>query len=148
MGHAELIEDLDKLIKHDEDRVMIVNLGPQDDRRYALRWHEPSGDPIRTVRGANRLAIEALPVFPTAPVGQELNTTGFTQRRGKGVFLTWPIWKPMIELDIVRSLLAHSELQSERPNRKKLSKMGIAEIYRSQRITQGKFRNFTQSYPV
>ena len=32
MGHAELIEDLDKLIKHDEDRVMIVNLGPQDGR--------------------------------------------------------------------------------------------------------------------
>lgn len=32
MGHAELIEALDKIIKHDEDRVMIVNLGPADGR--------------------------------------------------------------------------------------------------------------------
>ena len=30
MGHAELIEALDKLINHDEDRIMIVNLGPAD----------------------------------------------------------------------------------------------------------------------
>ncbi len=32
MGHAELIEILDTIIKHDEDRVMIINLGPQDGR--------------------------------------------------------------------------------------------------------------------
>lgn len=31
-GHAELIEALDGIIKHDEDRVMIVDLGPADGR--------------------------------------------------------------------------------------------------------------------
>ena len=66
---------------------------PQDDRRYALRWKEPSGDPVRTMRGANRLAVEALPLFPTAPGERQLHTTGFTQRRGEGVLFTWPIWK-------------------------------------------------------
>ena len=32
LGHAELIEAVDSIIKHDEDRVMIVNLGPRDGR--------------------------------------------------------------------------------------------------------------------
>ena len=31
-GHAELIEALDRLINHDEDRIMVVNLGPADGR--------------------------------------------------------------------------------------------------------------------
>ena len=61
---------------------------PADDRRYALRWKEPSGDPILTMRGANRLAIEALPLFPTAPVRSGLETTGFrTGGRGGVVVL-------------------------------------------------------------
>ena len=29
-GHAELIEALDRIINHNEDRIMIVNLGPAD----------------------------------------------------------------------------------------------------------------------
>ncbi len=52
---------------------------PADDRRYALRWAEPSGDPIRTVRGANALAVLGLPLFPTQPVTHGLRTTAFVQ---------------------------------------------------------------------
>jgi len=54
-----------------------------DDRRYALRWKEPSGDRILTMRGANRLAIEAMPLMPIAPVRNRLETTGFTQEKKK-----------------------------------------------------------------
>ncbi|GIW91737.1 MAG: hypothetical protein KatS3mg109_2169 [Pirellulaceae bacterium] len=50
-----------------EDDRPSLRWDPEDDRRYALRWSDPSGDPIRTVRGANRLAIEALPLFPYRP---------------------------------------------------------------------------------
>ena len=76
---------------------------PVDDRRYAQRWGNPSNDPIKTVRGANRLAVEALPLFPTAPANGQLDTTGFTQRRGAGVLFSWPIWKDQLRLDVVRS---------------------------------------------
>ena len=122
---------------------------PIDDRRYALRWNEPSGDPIRTMRGANRLAIEALPLFPTAPgKNKRLDTTGFSQLSGRDVFLSWPIWESPITVDVVRSLLSLDELQSLQPDHKSLSAKGVVEIFRSQRITTGKYRNFTPAAPV
>ncbi len=121
---------------------------PLDDRRYALRWEEPSGDPVRTMRGANRLAVEALPLFPTAPGERKLHTTGFTQRRSEGVLFTWPIWEMPLNIDTVRSLLSLAELQKPRPDRKNLFARGIVEIYRSQRITRDKYRNFAPAVPV
>ncbi len=121
---------------------------PVDDRRYALRWKEPSGDPVRTMRGANRLAVEALPLFPTAPGERNLHTTGFTQRRGEGVLFTWPIWEVPLNIDTVRSLLSLAELQEPRPDRKSLFAKGVVEIFRSQRITRDKYRNFTPAVPA
>ena len=121
---------------------------PMDDRRYALRWKEPSGDKILTVRGANRLAIEALPLLPTAPYRNGLETTGFSHRPEEGVQFSWPIWKPKITIDIVRSLLSLKELQTLKPDRDTLSRMGIVEVFRSQRITEGKYRNFTSAISV
>jgi len=121
---------------------------PMDDRRYALRWLQPSGDPAKTVRGANRLAIEALPLLPTAPVKGRLETTGFTQRKGRGAVWTWPIWTAPVGLDVVRSLVSLPELQNDAPDRRALAAMGIAEVYRCQRITQGKYRNFTPAHPA
>jgi hypothetical protein len=121
---------------------------PADDRRYALRWKEPSGDPIRTVRGANRLAVEALPLLPTAPVGINLETTGFRRRRGEGVAFTWPVWTAPVRVDTVRSLLSFAELQKDAPDARSLAAMTIAELYRAQRLTLGKYRNFSQAVPV
>lgn len=120
---------------------------PTDDRRYALRWGEPSGDPVRTVRGTNRLAVEALPLLPVMPVGRSLETTGFSQRRGE-VRWTWPIWEGFLDLDTMRSLLALQELQQPQPSREQLGRIGVIEVYRSMRITQGKYRNFTPAVPV
>lgn len=131
-----------------EDEKPSMRWDPQDDRRYALRWKEPSGDPMKTVRGANRLAIEALPLFSTAPVGRILQTTGFTRTRRNGVMFTWPIWDVSLSLNVVRSLLALDGLQVNAPNRKLLKSMGVVEIYRSQRITQDKYRNFTPAVPA
>jgi hypothetical protein len=121
---------------------------PMDDRRYALRWDEPSGDPIRTVRGANALAIQGLPLFPTQPRDGTLETTGFYRVPRKGVFFTWPIWEDPLPLDVVRSLLALRELQAESPAPQRLRALGVVEVFRSQRITQGKYRNFTYGVPV
>lgn len=121
---------------------------PVDDRRYALRWNEPAGDPIRTVRGANALAIQGLPMFPTQPRDGALHTTGFERAPRKGTFFTWPIWEDPIPVDVVRSLLALRELRDESPPRHRLRALGVIEIVRSQRITQGKYRNFTPGVPV
>jgi len=128
---------------------------PVDDRRYALRWNEPSGDPIRTVRGANALAILGLPLFPTQPLGVTLGTTGFS-RIPRKTFFTWPIWEDPLPLDVVRALLGLRELQlhgdtspHERLQaRERLRARGVIEVFHSQRITQGKYRNFTSGVPV
>ena len=123
---------------------------PLDDVRYALRWCNPSGDPDRkkggSMWGANRLAIEALPLFPTAPVGTTLETTGFRLKKREGVFWTWPLWETPLTLDPLRSLVALGELQTDEPNRDRLASMGIVEVMRCQRITQGKFRNFSMTW--
>lgn len=121
---------------------------PNDDRRYALRWLEPSGDPIRTVRGANRLAIEGIPLLPTMPVKGRLETTGFTQEKRRQAVWSWPIWKQQIGLKVLSSLISLPELQKDNPDRNALMAMGIAEVYRCYRITEGKYRNFTIAHPV
>jgi hypothetical protein len=121
---------------------------PIDDRRYALRWHKPAGDPLTTVRGANRLAIEALPMLPTIPVKTRLETTGFTQYKGQGTIWSWPLWDVPLGLDEIRSVLSHPMLKNETPDRHALLAIGVIEIYRCRRITQGKYRNFTPAQPI
>ncbi len=121
---------------------------PADDRRYALRWDEPSGDPVRTVRGANRLAVEGLPMFPTAPVGTDLMTTGFSGRGSRGTFWKWPIWEAPVSVDVVRSLLSLPDVQESQVPRDRLRRMGVVEVFRSQRLTIGKYRNFAPAEPA
>lgn len=125
---------------------------PSDDRRYALRWKNPSdqsrGYAIKTVRGANRLAIEALPLLPTAVEGARLRTTGFSGTNSTNTFLTWPIWNAPLGCDSVASLIALRELQRPAPNRNKLAAMGVVEVYRSQRIRVNKNRSFTVATPA
>lgn len=116
----------------------------EDDRRYALRWDEPSKDPVRTVRGANLLAIAGLPFFATVPLsGHELATTGFKGKGSRDTYVTWPIWRGWLPLETVRSLLSLRELQADDATAATLSAHGIDAVYRSQRITLGKYRNFT-----
>lgn len=120
---------------------------PEEDRRYALRWGNPAKGGVKTVRGANRLAVEGLPMFPTAPVGHELQTTAFSVRDRATIF-TWPIWQVAAGMDLVRSLLALPEIQKPEPNRQHLHAIGIAEVYASERLTIGKFRNFARAMPA
>src|SRR5205807_251238 len=67
---------------------------PSEDRRHAYQWHKPSGDPTRKKRGgmlgANRLALEAWPLFPLLPAGGRLATRGFQGNKARDTFWTWP----------------------------------------------------------
>jgi hypothetical protein len=134
---------------------MTLRWDPSDDNRYALRWSDPSGDPDRkttgSMWGANRLAIEALPLFPTLPTHRQLETVGFHTQGARKTDWTWPIWDVFAGVDTVRSLLDMTDVhRSDRAGMqpKGLGARGIVEIYRSRRLTTGKFRNFTMGAPV
>ena len=126
---------------------------PADDVRYALRWRDASGYPERkrsgTMWGANRLAIEALPLLPTMPTEQGgLATVGFSISKAEGAVWTWPVWSGSCTVETVRSMLSLGELQRARPSRATLARMGIREVFRCHRIRQGKYRNLTPAQAV
>lgn len=150
---AHIYKALYKAWKYDDPlRNMSMRWDPADDSRYALRWSNPSGDRERQYRGsmwgANRLAIEGLPLFPVMPTRRQLETVGFRTAGARGTFLTWPIWESPIELETLRSVLSIKELQADHPDREKLMSRGVAEVFRCQRLTVGKFRSFTSAMPV
>ncbi len=124
---------------------------PRDDRRHAYMAQDPSdqsrGNEIRTMRGANRLAIEALPLFPTMPAADGARTRAFF-RSGSDVALTLPVWEEPIGISTLSSLLGHPEIVKERPERRWLRLMGVVELYRARRVTEGYYRNFTLGRPV
>jgi hypothetical protein len=117
---------------------------PKEDRRYALRATNPSKSPALGVPGANRLAFEALPLFPTFADSHRVITRCFVTKR-RDTLITWPIWNPPIGLSTVETLLSHPELLADEPDESILRPLGVVELFRSARITVGKFRNFTPS---
>ncbi|HHW09993.1 MAG TPA: hypothetical protein GXX29_08490 [Firmicutes bacterium] len=146
------IEHLDQALFQQwdyRDGYFSLRWDPIEDQRYALRWDNPSNSEKKIVIGANSLAIEALQLLPTAPVGTECRTTGFHDEKGRGTFFTWPIWTVKIGINTIRSLLAYPGLhQSELPH-EDLSAMGVAAVYRSQRIRPNQYySNFAPPHPV
>lgn len=131
---------------------MNLRLDPMDEKRYALQWNNPSGDPTRNhsgnVLGANALAILGIPYLTVAPVGNKLQTTGFQGHLSRDCYWTWPIWNVPLSCDVVASVLTLAELQEQKIDHEKLTPRGIVAVYRSQRITTGKFRNFTPAESV
>jgi hypothetical protein len=131
------------------DKGYSMRWDPLDAAEYALRWGDPGKDGAWAVWGANMLAVEALPLFPTQPVSRRLRTTGFQpKQRGKLPQFTWPIWTDWASLDTVRSLISLQELQQpdEDFTRRALEARGIAEVYRAQRVRIGQGANFKVSF--
>lgn len=128
---------------------------PAEYRSYALRWDNPAkkSEVAKTERGANRLAVEALPLLPTAiSRAGGLQTTGFKQPRNSDEpRISWPIWICSINIDAVASVLRLDELQTESPSWRWLTRLGIAAVYRSYKFKVGKngeYGNFTPGVPV
>jgi hypothetical protein len=127
---------------------MSMRWDPSDAAEYALQWKKPSSEGAGAVLGANRLAIEALPFFPTAPSRNGLETTGFQRRERLNEF-TWPIWSHWAGFASVRSLLGlaefhtDTELENNRDTsaHKALLVRGIEAVYRSQRAWIGEGKN-------
>jgi len=127
------------------DKGYSLRWDPDDAKEYALRWRDPSVGGVFSVWGANRLAFEALPLFPTVPTHSGLRTSGFrTQNRAHE--FTWPIWTHPISVDTVRSLIGLRELEEDAPDRARLQGMGVEEIFRVQRVRIGQGANFKVSF--
>lgn len=129
---------------NDEGRGLNLRWDPLDDRRYATRWKNPSSDASVTMRGANRLAIEALPFMTVALVGRRAETTGFHSNNW-----IWPIWDGELVLPVVSTVLQMSNLAGrDASERLELANRGVVERFMSRRITVGKFRNFTPAQSI
>ena len=132
-----------------EDKKLTFRWDPVENRGYALQWQDPSDDGALTERGANCLALFALPYFPTIPTKGQAETTGFGLKKPRQSSFTWPIWQHRISLDIAASMLGISELQREQPPRLELEARGIAAVYRCDRVmTSTYYANFTPARRV
>ncbi|MDE3156899.1 MAG: hypothetical protein KGN76_17500 [Acidobacteriota bacterium] len=132
-----------------------LHFDPGEDRRHALQWNQPSGDPDRKksggMLGASRLAVEALPLFTSLPERGRLHTLGFSGLRRDDTRWTWPVWRHPIDLETTRSLLGLPELQQEHPSEdalRHLRRRGVVAVLRTHRILVGKTPNFTPAQRI
>jgi len=123
---------------------------PAEDRRYALRFKNPSGDAGRTVHGANRLASVGLAALPGAAVvrrrGVRFLTLGAEAGPDGALGITWPIWTRAASLAAIQALLGHPALVPG--DHGDMRHLGVVERRRANRIANGKFMNFTRAEVV
>lgn len=120
---------------------------PAEDRRYAHRASNPSGQAVTTVPGANLLGALGFALFVAAPHGSNLLTLAFG-RGPEGRYVTWPIWDGALSLASIRALLAHPELVRTTPKREELAPYGVVELMRAPRIQTDKYFNFGPARPL
>lgn len=131
-----------------------IRWDPADDSRYATRWRNPSGDPARkrsgSVLGANRLAFEALPLFPCFAAGERLATTGFIPL-DRAPHFTWPVWSAAWGVDAVRSALSSVDppWPWAEPQRVMLPRqLGVPAWYQCEKVANSDYSNFAPSKVV
>lgn len=117
---------------------------PAEDRRYALRANDPSGDPAGMQHGANRLAAIGLPALPGAAIrrrGTRFLNLGTSYGGDGAIRVTWPIWTRAARLPGIRALLSHPALSQDDPKEIRTSLLDIPMVFRARRMSVGKFFN-------
>jgi len=126
-----------------EDERYSLRLDVTEDRRYALLDRDPtaSGNKPRTLWGANRLAFEALRLYPAMPSRQGMAVRAWRARSGnwrEDCAVRWPLWTPPLTAAVVASLLGLPALWSDAPGaRDELRQMGVFAVYESRRVAVG-----------
>ncbi len=132
-----------------EDRRCALRWDPAEYHGYALQWSDPSKQSATSEQGANRLALAALPLLPTVPVGSRAVTTAFGRPGGKREYFTWPIWQVALPVQVVRSLLSLSVLQTVHPSTEELTSRGITAVFRSESLMTSKYyRNLSPAQRI
>jgi hypothetical protein len=122
----------------------------EEDRRYALRFVDPSGDAPTTEHGANRLAIAGLLSLQSAPIVRR-NTVHLATRAVSRhspnwrPLITWPIWTQPATLPAIHGMLDDPELAKSDPSFSKLRRHGIVQARRVTRYSAGKFLCFSRA---
>jgi len=106
---------------------------PSEMRLYATSWKNPEYMEQNPDIGANALAYLGLSMLPAIPVRRGITAVAIEERSFR-----WPIWSPMLTLDVVGGLLA----RAERYNREQLRKAGIMEIRKSEIVNPNNKRNY------
>lgn len=102
---------------------------PREDPQYALQANNPSKEGVQSVIGANRLALEALPLFPVYVSRKTPVTLGFRPiDRASLMELRWPIWDRPITLSVTCSLLGLPALRDSPLKKGTLRAAGIATV--------------------
>jgi CRISPR-associated endonuclease/helicase Cas3 len=125
---------------------------PSEDRRHAYQWHMPSGDPTRKKRGgmlgANRLALEAWPLFPSFVDKDRVSTRGFMGNRANNTYWTWPLWRQPLSKDAIASILGLAAMHNKSTDSTAFRSLGVFAVFRLQRILVGKTPNFTAALAI
>ncbi|MEO8350225.1 MAG: hypothetical protein ABI680_00750 [Chthoniobacteraceae bacterium] len=123
-----------------------LRLDHGDDRRHAYQWHAPTADPARQktgcMLGANRLAMEAFPLFPCIPVSTGNTAIGFICKSKTWTWISWPVWAAPCSLSMISSLLNLASLHESEPDLSRLRRMGILAVFRSRRLPVEKNKVF------
>jgi hypothetical protein len=119
------------------DETLSMRWDPAEDRRYAMMWDDPtaSSNKAKTNWAINLLAYQGLRLLPTMPGSHGLETTGWSS--GRHAAWAWPIWRGAVTLNLVRSLLSHPQLTTDKVDSSVLAETGIIGVYQSRRIRVG-----------
>lgn len=127
---------------------------PGDDRRYALLADDPtaSGNKPKTIWAANRLAFEALRLFPCMRGRTGASTVGW-RSDGESEVWRWPLWACHLSPAVISSILASRDIWRDEPaSLHRLRSRGVFAVFQTRRIAVGKAPNqklnFTPSVPV
>lgn len=97
-------------------------------REHALLISYPSGGFNPTMHAADRLAIEAISLYPILYDGKNIRTMGWNKKD-----FVWPIWDKFAGMDEIRGILStdYTGFKQE-----KLDKIGV-ELFVSEKINKG-----------
>ncbi len=131
---------------HRADPTFSFRWDPEEDVRYALMAGDPAAPTYKlgTQHGANRLAsvgLAALTLVPETRAGRirpSILGGSFSQ---DGFSFTWPIWKEPATLSAIRAMLGHPDLRKMNG----LAHLGVDRVLTANRISVGKFMNFTRA---
>lgn len=134
---------------HRGDPTYSFRWDPDEGVRYALMAGDPTDTAYKpgTQHGANRLAaigLAALTIVPERRAGRVRPSIVGGVFAADGFSFAWPIWREPTTLTSIRALIAHADLR--RPG--SLEHLGVDHVVVAQRISVGKFMNFSRARPL
>jgi hypothetical protein len=134
---------------HRNDPTFSFRWDPEEDVRYALMAGDPTDSAYATgtQHGANRLAavgLSALTLVPEMRAGRVRPSIIGGLSGADGFSFAWPIWREPATLASIRALLSHPDLRKPEG----LTHLGVDQVLVVQRISVGKFTNFSRARPL